>query len=97
MIKVEHVSKQYRLGQYGETTLRDALQRVNARFHHREDPTKQIGTIENLSNAPFFALDDVSFAVRPGRVHALMMFPLKFSMGNGWALSEEMVRENLHC
>ena len=66
MIKVEHVSKQYRLGQYGETTLRDALQRVNARFHHREDPTKQIGTIENLSNAPFFALDDVSFEVQHG-------------------------------
>ena len=38
MIKIEHISKQYRLGQIGSTTLWEELQRFSARLNHREDP-----------------------------------------------------------
>ena len=65
MIRIDHVSKQYRLGQFGETSLRDVLQRANARLHRREDPTKRIGA-DRISNEPFMALDDISFDVKQG-------------------------------
>lgn len=65
MLKVDHVSKEYILGQIGGTTLRDELQRFSARLHHREDPTRQIGTAKQKRER-FLALDDVSFDVRPG-------------------------------
>ena len=65
MIRIDHVSKQYRLGQFGETSLRDVLQRANARLHRREDPTKRIGA-DRISNEPFMALDDISFDVEQG-------------------------------
>ena len=65
MIRIDHVSKQYRLGQFGETSLRDVLQRANARLHRREDPTARIGA-GRISNEPFMALDDVSFDVQQG-------------------------------
>ena len=66
MISVEHVSKEYRLGQIGGTTLRDELQRFHARVHGKEDPTKRIGAREPKNGETFLALDDVSFEVRPG-------------------------------
>ena len=65
MIRIDHVSKQYRLGQFGETSLRDVLQRANARLHRREDHTKRIGA-DRISNEPFMALDDISFDVKQG-------------------------------
>ena len=65
MIRIDHVSKQYQLGQYGETSLRDALQRVHARLRHREDPTEQIGSVRP-SRELFLALDNVSFDVQQG-------------------------------
>ena len=66
MIRIDHVSKQYRLGQIGGTTLRDELQRLSARLHHREDPTRRIGAREYKAGETFLALDDVSFDVKPG-------------------------------
>ena len=66
MILVDHISKQYKLGQIGGTTLRDELQRVGARIRRREDPTKRIGTREHTGNETFQALDDVSFEVKKG-------------------------------
>ena len=66
MIWIDHVSKQYRLGQIGGTTLREELQRFSARLHHREDPTRRIGAREFKKGETFLALDDVSFDVRPG-------------------------------
>ena len=66
MIKIEHVSKQYRLGQIGGTTLRDELQRFGARLHRKEDPTRKIGAREFKKGETFLALDDVSFDVAPG-------------------------------
>ena len=66
MINVEHVSKQYILGQIGGTTLRDELQRFSAKIHHREDPTRRIGAQNNNKDDTFLALDDISFKVRSG-------------------------------
>ena len=43
MILVDHITKEYILGQIGQTTLRDELQRFGARMRHREDPTQKIG------------------------------------------------------
>ena len=66
MIKIDHISKEYILGQIGGTTLRDELQRLHARVHGQEDPTKRIGTREFRKGETFLALDDVSFEVKPG-------------------------------
>ena len=66
MLKVEKVSKQYRLGQIGGTTLRDELQRWHARVRHQEDPTRKIGAREYVDGETFMALDSVSFEVKKG-------------------------------
>ena len=66
IIHVDHISKQYLLGQIGGTTLRDELQRLSARIHRREDPTKKIGARTYNKGDTFLALDDVSFDVKPG-------------------------------
>ena len=66
VIKIEHVSKQYRLGVIGGTTLRDELQRKAAKFHHKEDPTKEIGTDQSHIGERFLALDDISLTVKKG-------------------------------
>lgn len=47
-IKVEHVSKEYRLGAIGGGTLRGDLQSWMARIQGKEDPNTRIGsTIKN--------------------------------------------------
>lgn len=66
MLKVDHISKQYKLGQIGGTTLREEIQRWNARRRHEEDPTRKIGAREYEDGEIFFALDDVSFEVSKG-------------------------------
>ena len=66
MILVDHITKEYILGQIGGTTLRDELQRLSARIHHREDPTKKIGAQGYKKGDTFLALDDVSFEVEAG-------------------------------
>lgn len=66
MIKIDHISKEYMLGQIGGTTLRDELQRFGARIRRKEDPTKKIGAREYKNGETFLALDDVSFDVAPG-------------------------------
>ena len=66
MIKIDHITKQYILGQIGGTTLRDELQRFNARLRHREDPTTRIGARTYNKSDSFLALDDVSFDVKAG-------------------------------
>ena len=43
MVKVDHVSKQYRLGMIGSTTLREEMQRKIARLRKEEDPTQKLG------------------------------------------------------
>ena len=66
MLKVDHISKQYKLGQIGGTTLREEIQRWNARRRHEEDPTRKIGAREYEDGEIFLALDDVSFKVTKG-------------------------------
>ncbi|MBR4223462.1 MAG: ABC transporter ATP-binding protein [Oscillospiraceae bacterium] len=66
MIRISHISKKYRLGQIGGTTLREELQRVHAKIRRREDPTVRIGARQYTSGETFLALDDVSFDVEAG-------------------------------
>ena len=66
MLKVDHISKQYKLGQIGGTTLREEIQRWNARRRHEEDPTRKIGESKYADGEIFLALDDVSFEVSKG-------------------------------
>lgn len=66
MLKVDHISKQYKLGQIGGTTLREEIQRWSARKRHQEDPTKKIGASDYEPGETFLALDDVSFEVSKG-------------------------------
>ena len=66
MLKIDKVSKQYRLGQIGGTTLQEELQRLNARLRGREDPTKRIGARNYGRGETFLALDGVSFEVKRG-------------------------------
>lgn len=66
MIKVENVSKQYKLGQIGGTTLREELQRKAAKMLKKEDPTKKIGEKEYEFGKTFLALENISFDVKKG-------------------------------
>lgn len=66
MIKVENVTKEYRLGAIGGTTLREELQRRRAKRKHQEDPTLKIGQTRADSNERFMALNGVSFEVKKG-------------------------------
>ncbi|MBO5040045.1 MAG: ABC transporter ATP-binding protein [Clostridia bacterium] len=67
MLRVENVSKQYRLGAIGGTTLKEDLQRLSARLRKKEDPTSKIGQKKRpISNEKFLALDGVSFEVKKG-------------------------------
>ena len=66
MIKVENVTKEYRLGAIGGTTLRDELQRRRAKRKHLDDPTLKIGQTRADSNERFMALNGVSFEVKKG-------------------------------
>lgn len=66
MIKIENVSKEYRLGQIGGTTLREELQRTAAKILHKEDPTKKINAEKFETGETFLALDGVSFEVKKG-------------------------------
>ena len=67
MLRCENVSKQYRLGAIGGTTLREDLQRLSARLRKKEDPTSKIGQKKRpISNEKFLALDGVSFEVKKG-------------------------------
>ena len=66
MLKIDKVSKQYKLGEIGGTTLRDELQRLSAKLHGREDPTRRIGAKDYNKGETFLALDGVSFEVKKG-------------------------------
>ena len=66
MIKVNKVSKQYRLGQFGGTTLREELQRKAAKLLKKEDPTKKIGEKDYDFGETFMALENICFEVKKG-------------------------------
>ena len=66
-IKIEHISKQYRLGAIGGGTLRGDIQSWWARKLGKEDPNKKIGEESNyVVGDRFLALDDINLEVRRG-------------------------------
>lgn len=66
-IKIEHVSKEYRLGAIGGGTLQGDLQSWWARIRGKEDPNSKIGSDTTLRiGERFMALDDISFEVKKG-------------------------------
>ena len=66
MIKIDNVSKQYKLGQIGGTTLREELHRFSDRIRGKESRSRKIGTKEIKLGETFFALNGVSFEVKKG-------------------------------
>ncbi len=68
-IRIEHVSKQYRLGAIGGGTLKGDIQSFIARRRGEEDPNSKIGSDSAYhKNEKFLALDDVSFDVKKGEI-----------------------------
>lgn len=65
-IKVENVSKEYRLGAIGGATLKGDLQSWFAKLRHKEDPNLKIGAKVYGKNERFLALNDLSFEVKKG-------------------------------
>ncbi len=66
MVQIDHVSKEYRLGAIGGTTLREDLARFGAKLRNKEDPTLKIGQSTKHYGERFLALDDISFEVYKG-------------------------------
>ncbi len=66
MIEIMNVSKQYRLGAIGGTTLRAEIQSAVARMRGLEDPNSKLDAKQVGANKRFYALDGVSFNVQPG-------------------------------
>lgn len=71
VIRVENLSKRYRLGQIGGGTLRDDVSRWTARLLGRPDPLALIGqeaTTSRAGNESFWALKDINFEVQEGEI-----------------------------
>ena len=67
MIQLRDISKRYRLGAIGSTTLKDEFQRRRAKRKNYADPTVKIGKEVDLSDGDtFLALDGISFDVKKG-------------------------------
>lgn len=65
-IRVEHVSKEYRLGAIGGATLKGEIQSKIAKLFHKEDPNLMIGETAHGKNERFLALNDLSFDIGKG-------------------------------
>ena len=73
VIKVENLSKQYRLGQVGTGTIRDDVKRWWASLRGKEDPFLKIGsvndrTVKGEDGDYVWALRDMNFQVNQGEV-----------------------------
>lgn len=66
MIKIDNVSKQYRLGAIGGRTLQGDFESWWAKKRGKDDPNSKIGSKAYEKNETFFALDGVSFEVKKG-------------------------------
>ena len=65
-IKVDYVSKEYRLGAIGGATLKSEIQSKIAKIRHQEDPNLKIGQKAYNKNEKFLALNNLSFEVKKG-------------------------------
>ncbi len=65
-IKVENISKEYRLGSIGGATLKGEIQAKIAKLRHKENPNLKIGEKEHDKNERFLALDNLSFDIKKG-------------------------------
>ncbi len=65
-IRVEHVSKEYRLGAIGGATLKGEIQSAFAKIFRKEDPNLKIGEKAHDKNERFLALNDLSFDIKKG-------------------------------
>lgn len=71
ILKVENLSKQYRLGVIGSGTLRDDVSRWIAKVRGKKDPTLKIGdtnTLNTVDGKYVWALQDINFEVKQGEV-----------------------------
>ena len=68
-IRVEHVSKEYRLGAIGGATLKGEIQSKLAKIFHKEDPNLKIGEKAHNKNERFLALNDMSFDIKKDETH----------------------------
>jgi len=70
-IKIENLSKQYRLGVYGAKTLREDLQRLWAKIRGKDDPLQKVGEVNALDNygdGYVWALRNINLTVEQGEV-----------------------------
>ena len=72
VIKVENISKQYRIGQVGTGTLSHDLNRWWYKVRGRQDPYLKIGEVNDHTTTAaskyVWALKDISFEVQRGEV-----------------------------
>ena len=66
VIKIENLSKEYRLGAIGSGTLRHDLQSWYAKKRGKEDPNQRIGAKQYTKGDTFLALDGVNLEVNRG-------------------------------
>ena len=66
MIQIDNVSKIYKLGEIGGTTLTETFQRLFAKIRHKEDPTKKIGAKNYNKGEKFKALDGINLTIKKG-------------------------------
>ena len=72
VIKIDNVSKQYRLGTIGGGTLQGDLKSWWARVRHKEDPNSKIGETVYKKNEKFLALDGINIEVKKGETLGLI-------------------------
>ncbi len=65
-IRVENVSKEYRLGAIGGATLKGEIQSKLAKLFHKENPNLKIGEKEHEKSERFLALNNLSFDIKKG-------------------------------
>ena len=75
-IRIEQLSKQYRLGQVGTGTMSHDLNRWWAAIRGREDPYSKVGQVnrrsEEATGQYVWALKDIDFEVPPGETLAII-------------------------
>ena len=71
MIQISNVSKMYRLGQIGATTLSDDLKRIWYQLRGKENPFLKIGEENNRTEGKgeyVWALNDINLSVKKGEI-----------------------------